>query len=86
MKELEWFEWFVWFGPSPIEPFNLGEATRAVAARAARAASETAEPVAIVPLSGLRRKGIRILREGLETALAKADEIAAGDPINDDES
>lgn len=54
------------------------EATRAVAACATKALDETAAPVAIVPISGLKRKGIRILKEAIEQALARADELEAG--------
>lgn len=51
------------------------EATRAIAVSAGRSANETAAPVAVVPISGMRRKGIRILKEALEKALDVADDV-----------
>ena len=50
---------------------------RAVAASAAAATEQTAPPVAIVPLSGLRGKGIKILKEAISRALVRADEAGA---------
>ena len=44
--------------------------TREVAASAALALNETAAPAAIVPISGLKGKGMRILKEALEAAVA----------------
>ena len=38
---------------------------------------QTAPPVAIVPLSGLRGKGIKILKEAISRALVRADEAGA---------
>ena len=49
-------------------------ASRAVAACAAKAADETAPPVAIVPISGKRGKGMRILKEALQSALLAASD------------
>jgi GTPase involved in cell partitioning and DNA repair len=51
------------------------EATRAIAVSAGRSANETAAPVAVVPISGMRRKGMRILKEALEKALDVADDV-----------
>ena len=47
-------------------------ATRAVAASAKLALNVTAPPEAIVPISGKEGKGMRILKQALDAALAKA--------------
>ena len=47
-------------------------ATRAVGASAANALNQTAAPVAVVPISGLRGKGMRILKEAIGTALERS--------------
>ena len=50
-------------------------ATKAVAASASNARNVTAPPVAIVPISGLKGKGLRILKEAINGALAKSREL-----------
>jgi len=45
-----------------------------IAASAAAAASQTAPPIAIVPLSGLRGKGLRIMKDAISRALAASDQ------------
>ena len=49
-------------------------ATRSIAEAAASALDKTAKPVAIVPISGLKGKGMRIMREALDNALAHSYE------------
>ena len=46
------------------------QATRAIAASASAAAEQTAPPVAIVPISARRGKGMRILKEAIDRGLA----------------
>jgi len=45
-----------------------------VFAHAAAAAAETAPPLAVVPMSGLRGRGLKILREAISAALAAQPE------------
>ena len=52
-------------------------ATKAVAQSASKATEQTAPPVAIVPISGLKGKGLRILKEAIESALAASREAEA---------
>ena len=52
-------------------------ASRAIAASANLALNVTAAPVAIVPISGLKGKGLKILKEQIEGALAKSREMEA---------
>jgi len=52
-------------------------ATKAVAQSASKATEQTAPPVAIVPVSGLKGKGLRILKEAIESALAASREAEA---------
>ena len=51
---------------------------KAIAASAAAARAQTAPPVAIVPLSGLRGKGIKILKEAIRRALEAAEQQGGG--------
>ena len=55
--------------------FKSGEpcAPRQIAASAAAATDQTAPPVAVVPLSGLRGKGIKIMKEAIVRALAASE-------------
>lgn len=53
-------------------------ATRVVAQSAAQALNLTAAPVAIVPISGLKGKGLRILKQSIEKALAASREAEEG--------
>ena len=47
---------------------------RQIAASAAAATAQTAPPIAVVPLSGLRGKGIRIMKEAIARALAASEQ------------
>ena len=49
--------------------------TSGLLSSAAGAASETPPPLAIVPMSGLRGRGLRILREAISTALRSATQV-----------
>ena len=48
--------------------------TKAIAASAAAATNVTAVPEAIVPISGLKGKGMRILKQAIDAALARSSE------------
>jgi Obg family GTPase CgtA len=52
--------------------------TRAVSASATRALEHTAAPVEIVPVSGLKGKGLRILKQAIEKALDVSRELEGG--------
>ena len=50
-------------------------ATRKIAEAATAARNQTALPIAVVPISGLRGKGIRILKEAINGALEKSRQM-----------